>query len=341
MMFLLEPTYNRLLLHTRGMRRTVSLGMGSILGVGALRRTGVVCPLGGGDRQAATRPITEKLVFPVARRLLRRLHPIESPLSRWPSCPKRVRSSMALYGEDAYLIPELASVEERRRTVTIVFDLDETLVNNRGEKPVFRPYAMEVLKKLRGSHPHPVYSKDETRDDSPNESKTEENKKQVSEVPPETTLRVELVLWTASIEKLAKPVLHLMDPSGVIFDQAIYLDEEWLGRLRRFRSTKALDWLGRDMDRVVIVENCSYNIHNRRNGILVKDFWGKKHESKDRVLLQVLEMLEEWMKQVQAKLHAGPQLDDIRVFIPQHKHIVSYREHFKVKSPQESSDEKS
>eukprot|EP01062_Namystynia_karyoxenos_P039614 TRINITY_DN287_c0_g3_i1.p1 TRINITY_DN287_c0_g3~~TRINITY_DN287_c0_g3_i1.p1 ORF type:complete len:383 (+),score=79.78 TRINITY_DN287_c0_g3_i1:156-1304(+) len=121
---------------------------------------------------------------------------------------------------------------------TVVFDLDETLVSNRmaGFRPAIkRPHLDALLKSLKG--------------------------------------KAELVLWTASIESVGRPVLRQIDPNGEYFDHAIFRDPAWFQERPGVPHTKDLRLLGRDLSKVIIVENNPFSVRlNKRNAVLVPDF---------------------------------------------------------------------
>jgi len=145
---------------------------------------------------------------------------------------------------------------------TIVFDLDETLCSNRGPgKAILRPGALDLLKSLRAlSTPQRP---------------------------------IEIVLWTASVESLARAVCARLDPSGTIFTHHIFRDRRWF---KETGYTKDLRLLGRDMSRVVIIENSPMSVTlNRQHSILVRDFMG--HAPHDCDLKVVKEVLEHWVMQ--------------------------------------------
>lgn len=151
-----------------------------------------------------------------------------------------------------------------RGAVTVVWDLDETLCcNRRPGKAILRPGAIEVLKMLRGL----------SRD-------------------PEHNCFVEIVLWTASMECVARPVIERLDPHGEIFNHLIFRDRRWY---RETGYTKDLKLLGRDMSKVVIIENSPMSVHlNRKHSILVRDFMGSAASDKD--LYYVKQVLEGWVR---------------------------------------------
>ena len=121
--------------------------------------------------------------------------------------------------------------------LTVVFDLDETLVSNRRpglSSATPRHYLMHMFHILREL--------------------------------------AEIVLWTASTEETGKHVLHQIDPKGEFFHHIIYRNSDWF---TEGTHTKDLTLLGRSMDKVIIVENtpncCKFN---QQNAIMVEDFTG-------------------------------------------------------------------
>lgn len=129
--------------------------------------------------------------------------------------------------------------------ITVVFDLDETLCNNRlPGKACLRPGCIELLNALAA-----------IRDDFAN-----------------SHCFIEIILWTASMECVARPVVERMDPQGTIFNHLIYRDRRWY---KDTGYTKDLRLLGRDLSHVVIIENSPMSVVlNRNHAILVKDFVG-------------------------------------------------------------------
>ncbi|CCW63091.1 unnamed protein product [Phytomonas sp. EM1] len=201
------------------------------------------------------------------------------------------------------IIPPLLSPEERERTATVVFDLDETLCNNRvAGPPLLRPGAVQLLHDLRAMYRRPHYKPLPFAAPSSAAGAGLKFTRSVStlatcEAPTtrpereENGLRLELVLWTASISCVAKRVLDRLDPQGAIFDQIIYQDSRWYSSDEDY--TKDLRLLGRSMSNVVIVENAPASVkYNRRNAILVTDF---SHNQNDRQLLVVRSVLTEWL----------------------------------------------
>jgi hypothetical protein len=189
---------------------------------------------------------------------------------------------------------------QHRGAVCVVFDLDETLCNNRRPgKALLRPHTMELL--------HHLHS---LRND------------------PNVNCYVEIVLWTASMECVARPVVERIDPTGTLFQHRIYRDRRWY---KETGYTKDLKRLGREMQHTVIIENSPASVHlNRKHSILVKDFVS----GQDTDLVVVKEVLDGWIRQVGAcarALQAPPPNDpqapnSIVRFLSEHPNINSGNE---------------
>ncbi|EKF32517.1 hypothetical protein MOQ_003630 [Trypanosoma cruzi marinkellei] len=217
-----------------------------------------------------------------------------------------------LYPTRQLLTRSLASAAEKERTATIVFDLDETLCNNRQHGPaILRPGAAEMLKQLRALYPHPVMHKGETPMEPTGKNASTKvmeggKKNSTQNCSPEATetptddgvmLRLEIIIWTASVEVVARPVIARLDPDGTILDDVIYRDVRWY---RDGGYTKDLRRIGRHLERNVIVENAPSCVSmNRRNAILVNDFVSNPA---DRQLVIVRAILQEWLYNVNALL---------------------------------------
>lgn len=123
--------------------------------------------------------------------------------------------------------------------LTVVFDLDETLVSNRRSdlpEAILRPYVLHVLNAMRQMK------------------------------------GVEIVLWTASTKETGAPVVRQLQERGSIFDDVIYRDERWFTEPIH---TKDLRLLGRDINRVVVFDNAPNCVKlNTSNAVLIEDFNG-------------------------------------------------------------------
>jgi hypothetical protein len=119
--------------------------------------------------------------------------------------------------------------------LTVVFDLDETLVNNRlpfVPCAVLRPFVVEALRHLRRMMPD-----------------------------------VEVVMWTASTRDTAAPVVGQLEN---LFHDVLFRCDSWFTDPIH---TKDLRILGRDFDRVVIFDNAPSCVKlNPYNAVLVEDF---------------------------------------------------------------------
>ncbi|KPA76720.1 hypothetical protein ABB37_07553 [Leptomonas pyrrhocoris] len=255
------------------------------------------------------------------------------------------------------LLPALLSPEEAANTITVVFDLDETLCNNRGlGGTVLRPGAQLLLHTLRSLAPSPRYKFIDTRARGQHATNRLYNQAMLKlgmtplyrprvaqrqesgdynidnvgsstgEARPATgketsPLRLELVLWTASEESLARRAVRRLDPQNAIFDEAIYRDVRWY---RDSYYTKELRRLGRHMHRIVIIENSVESvIHNRKNAILVTSFVSNRL---DRQLFLVREVLRDWIRGMRLYLasvlecHAAKQRVDAT---PTEEHVAT------------------
>ncbi|KAK7195764.1 NLI interacting factor-like phosphatase [Novymonas esmeraldas] len=137
------------------------------------------------------------------------------------------------------------------RLLTLVLDLDETLVFNRDARQsaaVLRPYCLHVLNALRHM------------------------------------TELEIVLWTASTKETASHVVKQLHQTGIIFDDIVFRNNMWFTQPIH---TKDLRLLGRNMDRVLIVDNSvgCCKLHPR-NSLLVEDFHGVRRRS-DAALVNV------------------------------------------------------
>ena len=153
------------------------------------------------------------------------------------------------------LIPQ-RSKEIPENFPVVIFDLDETLVQNRGPELLIRPYAQELLKYLCG--------------------------------------KCELILWTASIKNVVSNVIKVIDPDGNIFDHIICRNPDWF----TFPEyTKNIELLGRNPERIVIVENCIKSVKNNpQNAIMVNDYLTNDNE--DNTLLNVQIIIDQIIENV-------------------------------------------
>jgi hypothetical protein len=173
----------------------------------------------------------------------------------------------ALKGLSEGLLPKLEDPDPQR--YTIVFDLDETLVcNRRPGRAILRPHLAALLSAVQG--------------------------------------KAEIVLWTASMECVARPVLLQMDPTRSVFHHSIFRDRRWF---KDIGYCKDLRRLGRDISRCIIVENSPQSVRlNTDNAILVPDFFGNKADNSLKAVQEILVGLIESGKPVGEYLAQHPLL---------------------------------
>eukprot|EP01060_Flectonema_neradi_P010549 TRINITY_DN1762_c0_g2_i1.p1 TRINITY_DN1762_c0_g2~~TRINITY_DN1762_c0_g2_i1.p1 ORF type:complete len:265 (+),score=46.72 TRINITY_DN1762_c0_g2_i1:88-882(+) len=80
----------------------------------------------------------------------------------------------------------------------------------------------------------------------------------------------EVVLWTASTKRCASRIMDSLDPEGDRLHHHIYRNDIWF---QGVPYTKDLTLLGRNMDKVLIIENTAQCVvKNPSNAILVEDY---------------------------------------------------------------------
>ena len=97
----------------------------------------------------------------------------------------------------------------------------------------------------------------------------------------------DLVVFTAATQEYADPIINALDPNNKYFDYRLYrkhtiiIDNDFV---------KDLSKLGRDMSKIIIVDNMEQNYKlQKNNGITIRPFWGKDNE--DTALSDLLEIL--------------------------------------------------
>ena len=182
----------------------------------------------------------------------------------------------------------LTEVQDETRLLTLVLDLDETLVSNRDARQseaVLRPYCLHVLNALRHMR------------------------------------ELEIVLWTASTKETASPVVEQLHQTGIIFDDIIYRNNLWFTQPIH---TKDLKLLGRDMDRVLIVDNSvgCCKMHPR-NSLLVEDFHGVRRRT-DAALVNVYYVVDALLRMMRER--GMPVSEGLRCLMAEGQlcHTVSY-----------------
>ena len=97
----------------------------------------------------------------------------------------------------------------------------------------------------------------------------------------------ELVVFTAATQDYADPIINAIEQKGTKFDHRLYrkhtivINDEFIKDLNR---------LGRDLSRIIIVDNMEQNYKLQPdNGITIRPFWGK--DVKDMALFDLLSIL--------------------------------------------------
>ena len=97
----------------------------------------------------------------------------------------------------------------------------------------------------------------------------------------------ELVVFTAATQEYADPIINALEQNKKYFDYRLYrihtiiIDNDFV---------KDLSKLGRDLSRIIIVDNMEQNYKlQKNNGITIRPFWGKDNE--DSALIDLLEIL--------------------------------------------------
>lgn len=177
---------------------------------------------------------------------------------------KKSRSSLGL-PEGKFLLPKASkSVEDK---ICLVVDLDETLVHSTFKASKDADFIIPVLIEY---HVHKVYVKKRPYVDH-----------FIDTIGP----LFECVLFTASLSKYADPLLNLLDKKGnfrarlfreaCIFKKGLYV--------------KNLDLLGRELSRVIILDNSPHSyLNHKQNAIPIKTWVG---DPSDTELLKLLPLL--------------------------------------------------
>ena len=95
----------------------------------------------------------------------------------------------------------------------------------------------------------------------------------------------ELIVFTAATQDYADPIINAIEQKGTTFDYRLYRDHTI-----NQNFLKDLSRLGRDMSRIIIVDNMEQNYKLQPdNGITIRPFWGK--DTNDMALFDLLNIL--------------------------------------------------
>ena len=97
----------------------------------------------------------------------------------------------------------------------------------------------------------------------------------------------ELVIFTAATKEYANPIIDAIEQDKKYFEYRLYRDHTILIDMY---FVKDLSKLGRDLSKVIIVDNMEQNYKlQKSNGIAIRPFWGK--DSDDSALSDLSEIL--------------------------------------------------
>jgi Dullard-like phosphatase family protein len=103
----------------------------------------------------------------------------------------------------------------------------------------------------------------------------------------------ELIVFTAATQDYADPIINAIEQKGTKFDHRLYRIHT---RILNNVFVKDLSSLGRDMSRIIIVDNMEQNYKLQPdNGITIRPFWGK--DTNDMALFDLYHILIKIVKQ--------------------------------------------
>ncbi|KAK8487641.1 hypothetical protein V6N13_063015 [Hibiscus sabdariffa] len=199
-------------------------------------------------------------------------------------------------------LPPLASDKSK----TIVLDLDETLVHSSPDPPPEK-YDFMIKPSIYGQGMNFYVLK----------------RPGVDEFLEAISKKYEVVVFTAGLEPYASLLLDVLDPKGLI-SHRLYRDS--CKQVGKGRFVKDLSTLGRDLDRVVIVDDNpkSYSLQPA-NGIPIKRF---EHDVEDRELEKLAEFFERCCHGCKdmrdaVKQYCGGATSEFTTGIPNQHHLSS------------------
>ena len=97
----------------------------------------------------------------------------------------------------------------------------------------------------------------------------------------------ELIVFTAATQDYADPIIDAIEQKGTVFDYRLYRIHT---NIIENDFVKDLSKLGRDMSRIIIVDNMEQNYKLQpENGITIRPFWGK--DTNDMALYDLITIL--------------------------------------------------
>ena len=102
----------------------------------------------------------------------------------------------------------------------------------------------------------------------------------------------ELVVFTAATQDYADPIIDAIEQKGTKFDHRLYRIHT---NVIKNDFVKDLSNLGRDMSKIIIVDNMEQNYKLQpENGITIRPFWGK--DTNDMALYDLIAILTQIVK---------------------------------------------
>ena len=187
----------------------------------------------------------------------------------------------------------------------LVLDLDETLIHS-SEKPVKINFCFINIfyKKIKGNHASFKFALERVNW----QGGVEKIEYWVYERPglkeflQKMSQMFELVAWTAGAQDYGTKILSHIDPNGEYFVHSLF--QHCTPIYHNIALTKDLSKLGREMSRIMILDNAYYSYSlNSKNGIPILDFLGNPKEAE---LMEYIDILTKY---------SSPDLD-ITIAIP-------------------------
>ena len=96
----------------------------------------------------------------------------------------------------------------------------------------------------------------------------------------------EIIIWTVATQSYADPIINLIESERRYFSCRLYREYT---TFYQNNYIKDLNNLGRDISKIIIIDNCSFNFSfQKENGILIKSFYGKKDSLELIYLIPIL-----------------------------------------------------